>query len=104
MTTHCDTCKAAIPEDDIDDCTVLVGGPEDRDSIHLCRTCFDEHEAEMEATARRYKAEYDAAPLSERDPAEYRRQTREAGRGHLGDGASHLIDRADLERKRMKGE
>jgi hypothetical protein len=79
----CDTCKALIPTDDVADCTVHVGGPEDRDSIHLCRTCFDVHEAEMEATMRRYKAEYDIAPLSERDPAEYRRQMIDAGRGHL---------------------
>lgn len=104
ITVQCDACRDHVAGDDIEECTVMVGGPEDRDSIHLCRACFDKHEAEQEATARRYKAEYDAAPLSERNPEQYRREMIEAGRGHLVDGIERLVDCADNDRKRMKEE
>jgi hypothetical protein len=50
------------------------------------RTCGDEGqlcESCMKEEAAYWLAEFNAAPLSERDPEEYERQMREAGRGHL---------------------
>lgn len=49
---------------------------EDEADVWVCWPCRDARMREMKAT-------YDAAPLSERNPDQYRRDMRDAGRGHL---------------------
>lgn len=65
-----------------DKCSNLIDTDEQPDTYDtesdqwVCEPCREKTEAY-------WRAQYDAAPLSERNPAEYRRQMIDAGRGHL---------------------
>lgn len=77
---RCDQCDKPVDTDQVELERFACG---EDDYFHVCPDCAEKINAEQEATARRYKAEYDAAPLSERNPEQYRREVIEAGRGHL---------------------
>ncbi len=71
MTTiKCDACAAPVPADEADDLRCSESGDV------ICQKCRDDEEAY-------WRDQYSIAPLSERDPEEYRRQMIDAGRGHL---------------------
>lgn len=67
---RCDQCDKPVDADDADD----LRCPESGDVV--CQKCRDETEAY-------WRAQYNAAPLSERNPEQYRREMIDAGRGHL---------------------
>lgn len=71
----CDRCRLQI---DTDEEPETYCEHNDQWICHLCR----------EKEASRWKNEYDAAPLSERDPKRYREEMIDAGRGHLLGGES----------------
>lgn len=88
---RCDQCSALIDTDE---------NPETHcaeSDQWICEKCRSETEAY-------WRAQYNAAPLYDRNPEQYRQEMREAGRGHLVDGIEHLKDRADIDRKIAKGE
>lgn len=77
---NCAKCSRKITDPDDDDCYRRTS-PEDKEPF--CETCLAKMDAEQEAEMRAAYAEWLIAPLSERDPEEYRRQLIDAGRGHL---------------------
>lgn len=71
---RCDTCASLIDTDENPD---AYCGESDSWSCEACDT----------ARVAYWRGLYDAAPLSERNPEQYRRDMIAAGRGHLlGDG------------------
>lgn len=77
---RCDDCDKPVDTDQVDMETFPCG---EDDSFKFCPACAERIEAQLNAEMSAARAEYDAAPLSERNPAEYRRNMIDAGHGHL---------------------
>lgn len=77
---HCDACRKPVDTDLVDMERFPVG---DDDSIQLCPACAAEWFADQHAEMTAARRDYDIAPLSERNPEQYRQDMIAAGRGHL---------------------
>jgi hypothetical protein len=66
----CEACAAPVDADEADDLRCAESGD------IICQKCRDDEEAY-------WRGLYEATPVSERNPEQYRRQMIDAGRGHL---------------------
>lgn len=77
---RCENCSKPVDTDLVEMEAFRVG---DDDTIHLCPVCAEAEFANQEAEMQAARRDYDAAPLFERNPAQYRRDLIDAGRGYL---------------------
>lgn len=77
---HCDACRKPVDTDLVDMERFPVG---EDDSFQLCPVCAEAELANQEATMAASWREYTIAPLSERNPEQYRQDMIDAGRAHL---------------------
>lgn len=77
---RCEGCDRRFDTDVVEMETFPCG---EDDSFHLCPTCAEAEYASQEAEMARHRRDYDLAPLSERNPEQYRADLIAAGRGHL---------------------
>lgn len=77
---RCDNCNRSVDTDYVEMESFPCG---EDDTFHLCPTCAEAEYASQEAEMAMHRRDYNAAPLSERNPEQYRQDMIDAGRGHL---------------------
>jgi hypothetical protein len=99
---RCDQCDKPV-DTDVTEMESFACGEDD--SFSVCPGCAEKILAAQEQAMRAARAEYHAAPLSERNPTQYRQDMIDAGRGHLlPEHAERMNEMADMERKRRREE